>query len=635
MPSLLNNIRKTISYWIQNPLVNLALYLLNSYILSISLVVLIAIPEINSSLWNVKLNQFVSNKWFVLIFFSQLAILVLIKLKKESKLNLIYKTLMLRHLAVTFLILQILTLMLFNNSPLTRMLFLTSTSILITIQFTVIVSNTLTKGSLKKIQEIDVKNHKFELLGFLLPTVLIGAFYLVFVILRHHTFSTHAWDLALYDQSVWLFSKFSTGTNTVIGLSAFGDHLELPTLLLAPLYWMYSSPYVLLVVQVIAILVGGIPIYKLAKEKLQSSIAASFLLTSYLLFFGIQSALNFDFHPLVLALPFLSYALYFLEKKRMRALVATVLPILLIKENLSMYTSFIGLYLALKKRYRKIGLFILLGSLIYFLFTVKLLLPFLLQSPYKHFLFKNWGGDFFSAFINIIANPLLAFKTLVTPSIKLETILMALGSGAFLIFIAPSYLFLMIPLFVERFLSTKHATWLPIFHYSSLMAPYITFAGITAIASISRHIKKKSYVLTLLLSTTVLMSTILINYRGYKEPIAGPFLSFSKYGFMFSPKDKWSDVSSINDAISLIEKDASVASQDAILPHLTHRSELYQIGKYDFDAIKPKYVLINEELGSWPLPKSELKQLVNYYLQVSDYELVFSKNKTYLFKRIQ
>ncbi len=62
----------------------------------------------------------------------------------------------------------------------------------------------------------------------------VGAF--TYWSLRNHLgFATHAFDVGIFDQGVWLLSRFADPFVTVRGLNLFADHSSFILLLIAPL----------------------------------------------------------------------------------------------------------------------------------------------------------------------------------------------------------------------------------------------------------------------------------------------------------------------------------------------------------------------------------------------------------------
>src|SRR3954449_4605326 len=83
----------------------------------------------------------------------------------------------------------------------------------------------------------------------------------VFIVLggiRQQRFATFSFDLGIYDQAVWLLSRFHDPFVTVRGLEFFGHHVNPIVLLFVPFYWLGAGPLFLLSVQVVVQASGAI-----------------------------------------------------------------------------------------------------------------------------------------------------------------------------------------------------------------------------------------------------------------------------------------------------------------------------------------------------------------------------------------
>ncbi len=86
----------------------------------------------------------------------------------------------------------------------------------------------------------------------------------------HHALGTASYDSALYDQGVWLLSRFETPFVTLMGRNLFGDHTSFILILLVPFYWIWPSAGVLFFSQSAAIGAGAIPVFLYARTRLGS-----------------------------------------------------------------------------------------------------------------------------------------------------------------------------------------------------------------------------------------------------------------------------------------------------------------------------------------------------------------------------
>src|SRR3989338_4235908 len=89
----------------------------------------------------------------------------------------------------------------------------------------------------------------------------------VLSVLRHFSFYSTALDLGIYDQAVWGYSQGRLIIDTVINSVMLGDHAQPILFLVAPFYWIYSSPVTLLILQSIMIGLAALPLYWFAREK--------------------------------------------------------------------------------------------------------------------------------------------------------------------------------------------------------------------------------------------------------------------------------------------------------------------------------------------------------------------------------
>src|SRR5262249_20523369 len=55
----------------------------------------------------------------------------------------------------------------------------------------------------------------------------------------HQGYGTSAFDVGLYDQGLWLLSRFKAPFVTLMGRNLFGDHTSFTLLFLVPLYWIH------------------------------------------------------------------------------------------------------------------------------------------------------------------------------------------------------------------------------------------------------------------------------------------------------------------------------------------------------------------------------------------------------------
>src|SRR3989344_216719 len=103
-----------------------------------------------------------------------------------------------------------------------------------------------------------LKKYKFLGVGF--DFYIVCAIFLVFSVLysllsviRHNHFQSQANDFSIYDQALWLYSRFSFPYSTINNIVDLGDRFRPIMILLSPLYWFTKNERVLFLFQSIVL----------------------------------------------------------------------------------------------------------------------------------------------------------------------------------------------------------------------------------------------------------------------------------------------------------------------------------------------------------------------------------------------
>ena len=135
--------------------------------------------------------------------------------------------------------------------------------------------------------------------------------------------------------------------------SRLGSHVDPILVAFAPLWWIWPSPSMLLAAQAIAIALGALPVFWLARKHLGSERAALGFALAYLLYPAVQWLTLAEFHPVALACPLLLYAFWYLDEDRLVPFAAFAGLAALTKEEIPLVIAGMGIWYALsRKRYR-------------------------------------------------------------------------------------------------------------------------------------------------------------------------------------------------------------------------------------------------------------------------------------------
>ncbi|GAA0404579.1 DUF2079 domain-containing protein [Streptomyces luteireticuli] len=186
------------------------------------------------------------------------------------------------------------------------------------------------------------------------PYWLAGTLFVLYTALsvtRHLRMLTISWDLGIFEQAVRTYAHLQTPVADLKGPGAniLGDHFSPITALLAPFYRLFPSPITLLVAQAALFALSAVPVTRLAAGKLGRARGLAIGI-AYGFSWGIQRAVDFDFHEIAFAMPLLAFSLEAVVNRRWRAAAWWALPLVLVKEDLGVTVAAIGVAILVSVR---------------------------------------------------------------------------------------------------------------------------------------------------------------------------------------------------------------------------------------------------------------------------------------------
>jgi uncharacterized membrane protein len=239
--------------------------------------------------------------------------------------------------------------------------------------------------------------------------------------MRHESYHSFGFDLGVFDQAFWNTTQ-GRPFETTMGLgpaphSQLADHFSPILWLLVPFYTLFPHPETLLVVQTLALTLGAWPIYLLAKLKLPAGYALVWV-ALYFLFLPLAFINLYDFHEITLAVAPLGFALYFLEKGERRWFLVSLLVTLLVKEEMGLIAAGFGAYALLGKRDWKLGLGVVVGSMLAFFTIVQVAIPYFGNGgsyAYIHQRYAQVGGSPIGILTTLVTDPMRIVHALLQP----------------------------------------------------------------------------------------------------------------------------------------------------------------------------------------------------------------------------
>jgi len=411
---------------------------------------------------------------------------------------------------------------------------------------------------------------KYNNLFLFLFVLILSVLYATLSILRHMHFQSGGFDLGLYDQAVWRFSQFLPPYNTIKERIIFGDHMVLTLPLLSPLFYLWNDVRILLIIQALAIAVSSVPIYFIALKRTASKIAAWAVTFLYSFFFGIQFGVFFDFHPIILGVSCLAFLAYSIEYKHKKLFWLFLLLCLLTQENMGIAVFCLGLCYIFRKNaegrthhsrnwgifnsgnvYRNIAVVLIVVGLLYSFIAVKISAQF---SPI--------GYQYLPEIPKSIPN---FFTRLFDSEEKQLTWLYSYSWFSFLPLFSPGSLIAVIADLSQYYVTGNEFSrmWSPFMHHRAILSIFLTLGLLDILCFLSRW--KRVMIATCIVLVCVAM------LLQYKFHFALNKLTKAEY---------WKEEPWMNDTRTLlaqVPKDASVATQQNLVPHLSHRKEIYLV----------------------------------------------------------
>jgi uncharacterized membrane protein len=446
-------------------------------------------------------------------------------------------------------------------------------------------------------------------------SLLAGGFaasYILYGLFRHWRFESSAYDLGIFDQVIWLLSRLEAPASSITSYpNIFGDHFHPIITLWVPLYWVAPAPETLIIAQALLLAVSIVPVLLFARDRLPRGVAYAIAI-SYGLFWGLQSAMAFDVHEVAFAPLIIASAILAMDRRRWPAFWICMAVLIVTKEDLIPLVGGFGLCLLVRRDWRR-GSTAIAISVVSFAVVLGALMPHLNGSGYAYA----------SAFGWVLREPWLLPVAMVTPIAKLRTVFLWFAPFVFVPLASP-LAWLVPPLAVERLLSDNSNHWGAAFHYSLPLAPILAMSAADGLARIGRVLasRRSELAAARVVMGVSIATVILCALLPGQQPL---WRIFTPSHYRAAPTQAAGAA-----ALAAIPRDASVVAQSPILPHLSHRRDIFML---DMSAPEAAYVIYSSALDPWPhATANELASVVDQRFG-EGYSIVFERDGWAVLKR--
>lgn len=388
----------------------------------------------------------------------------------------------------------------------------------------------------------------------LLVCMIGGAFaaYVALGIVRHETFRSTGFDLALFEQVIGHYSRLEAPSSALKGLdSIFKDHVSPVMVLLGPWYALWPSAAGLLVAQAALIAASATAVFLYAKPRVGRA-PALMLTGAYLLFGGVQEAVWVDVHEVAFAPVLIGAAVVLGDRERWGWSFAAAVALLAVKEDMAFLVAAIGVWYLLRGQ-RWLGIGAITLGIGWFALVTEVLVP-----GYTYWSYSELGATFPEAVRTVLTAPWHVIEVATNDPSKIKTTAYLFGAFLGLSLLSPLSV-LTVPLLAERLLSDNPAHWTLEGHYSLTIAPVLALGAADGMRRLSRA---RPTLARRLAAGMLALSALLTS--------AFPLSELLRPSFYSTPPP----YRAARDALATIPAQASVAASNRLAAHLDGRPNL-------------------------------------------------------------
>jgi uncharacterized membrane protein len=414
-------------------------------------------------------------------------------------------------------------------------------------------------------------------------TAIYAALFVAAAWIHFESFHAVFTDLGSMAQAVWstAHGHFLESTTFPGGLqrTRLAGHVDPFLALFVPLWWIWSSPLMLQVVQALAVSSGALPVYWLARKHLESDRAAAHFAFAYLLYPATQFSaftITSGFHAVSMAVPLILYAIWFLDEERLLPFAIFALLAASTKEEIPLAVGCLGIWFAARSGRRLVGLTIFGLGLAVTLVDFLVIIPHFSPSGIDPFAARysqvgtTPGGIFHKAFTDPGA-----FVHAVATGHKLVYVALLLGPFLGLWIRAPLLFLGAVPDLAINLLSSKGDQTVIVYHWTAGIVPFTVAASILGAAKLRRDPDQISLYALLGAACIAVVSPLTIGIVRGDIGAAMPSNSAR---------------SAKAHALGMVPSDARVAASNQLATYLSSRTYIYI---YPFGNEKANWLVVD------------------------------------------
>jgi uncharacterized membrane protein len=434
-------------------------------------------------------------------------------------------------------------------------------------------------------------------------------------VLRFEQFEVYYFDHGIFDQALWKMAHFQTpyvDHLQLAPLNQLGDHFGPAMFILVPLYWVTSGYLSIIFLQNIFVILSGVLLFLIAREKVKSKLLVFAILFAYAFFVGMQNALIANFHTELPALFTLAVVLWAIEKKKWRTYWIFLILTLGLKE------TFFGLGIALAfflwfRREKKIAVYTFIYSVIYFIFVTKLVIPYVSHGKY------GYDSPMFKR--NVFENTVRYFY----PFIKLKTLFVGFATFGFLSLLAFSFLPVILMDYFARFVYADTPSRIDLgLHYNAIVTLLLANGAVLGVSRFRTFFERR-YV-SAFWAIAIILATLY-----FHQTLHGPLGLF--YNSVFYTQTK--NVNFLRSFIARIPNRGLVMTQNNFAVRLTHSHNVMLL-RGNYWLWMPDVIAFDVREGQnpnnyWPLDPAAFRGMQEFIKSDPNYKQIDSSREQLIY----
>jgi uncharacterized membrane protein len=439
---------------------------------------------------------------------------------------------------------------------------------------------------------------------------------------RYWQYGAGSKDLGLFYQTHWLIAHRLPPENTVMGMHALADHMELLDYPVAPLLLLHDSAVTLLFVQALAVASAVFPLAWLGTRLLEGTRAGLAVAWVWLLSPDLHAGVMFDYNPMLPGTAALLWTAWALLTRGTAASLAFALVACLAREDLCLYVAALAGVLGLRGAPWRRAAAVAALALGLFAFEMTVLFPRFREGGFRHW--EQFSHALVEDETQGASRPAGLLGRLVDHPQKRRSLLQPLGATGFLGAADPLTLALQVPNWVERFASDTRTRWWG-YHYGVPAAATALLGALFGWRKLRLAERARPAAAGYVLLCTLLFG-IFPPWRSALGNRRSDLYHF-RQPYVMAP----ADVATADAAVRYIGRNpyVSVAAQDRLLPRLAGRRTILMLDR----AQDADIVALQLNGATWPEGRPAFRRRVHALAKTRAYGVAFCQGQTVVLRR--